>query len=528
MAEIKDSDLNQTARVGPDVQRDDSALHIANISKSFRNVVALDDVSLNVNEGEVVGLVGENGAGKSTLLKILTGVQEPDQGELFTHGEKQTFTGPLKAAKEGISLVHQEQDIVSNLSGAENLFLGREGDLTPYGYVNKERMIDEAQQHLESLGINIDLSLRAGDLSFNERQLLEIARAFMIAKEGATETPIIMLDEPTAGLEEESRDLLFSLINDLRDRASFIFVSHELDEVIEISDRIYVLKDGQLVNEVSASETTQEVLRTSMVGRSLSDDYYLTSKQLSNTELGEEVLAVDELLYRDEVGPFSLSLREGEILGVVGVDGSGKERLGRMLYGDITPTSGSVTVLGQEVFPDSPSTMKTTGMGYIPKDRKNEGLLLYQPVRTNTSIAIVDKMMGKLPLLDIGLEKRETKEAVEKLDIKTPSIETLVRKLSGGNQQKVVLGRWFANESSILVMDNVTRGVDVGAKEDVYELCREFTRQGISMIFIADELQEVIGMANRIAVMYKGEIVDIVDAPPEDKPTEKELIELMV
>lgn len=528
MTETDNPDLSRSVQSDVSEEGSDYPLEIGSLSKSYRHVTALDDVSLHVGEGEVVGLVGENGAGKSTLLKILTGVLQPDSGQISVHGQQQTFTDTIAAAEEGISLVHQEQDIITNLTGAENLFMGREGNMTRFGYFNKKRMVEEAERQLDELGIRVDVGERAADLTFNERQLLEIARAFTIAQEGDTDNPIILLDEPTSGLEEGSRELLFELIEELSSQASFVFVSHELDEVIEVCDRIYVLKDGQLVDEMSASEATEESLRNSMVGRASSGDYYKTSQQLPAEELGETVLAVKDLAIEERLGPVSFSLQNGEILGVVGVDGSGKEELGRMLYGDSSPTSGTMTVQGEAVTPTSPATMKAAGLGYIPKDRKAEGVLLYQPVRHNTSLAIVDDMFDKLPFLDIGWEKEMTEEAIEELGVKTPGMEVLAHQLSGGNQQKVVLGRWFAKESPILIMDNVTRGIDVGAKEDVYELCREFTRQGISMVFIGDELPEVIGISNRIAVMYKGEIVDIIDASAENKPDETELIELMI
>jgi ribose transport system ATP-binding protein len=504
------------------------ALEINNLSKSYRHVDALKNVSIHVNKGEVLGLVGENGAGKSTLLKILSGVIKPDGGEILVNGEPVIFEDTMEAAENGVSLVKQEQDIITNLTGAENIFLGREGDLTPFGYFNKERMVDEARRHLEDLGIDLDPGKRASELSFNERQLLEIARSFIIAQEGSSDTPIIFLDEPTSGLEEESRELLFELINDLRDKATFIFVSHELDEVLRVANRTYVLKDGELVDEFSSTEATEEKLRSSMVGRALTTDYYNTEQQLDDSELGDVVMNVDGLEVEDTVGPVSFSLREGEILGVVGVEGSGKESLGRMLYGNMPATSGSIRIRGETLTPTSPSQMKGAGMGYVPKDRKAAGLLLYQPLRYNSSLAIIDDMFGKLPLLDIGRERTASKKAIDELGIKAPGIETFARQLSGGNQQKVVLSRWFVKDSPILVMDNVTRGLDVGAKEDVYELCREFTRQGTSMVFIGDELPEVIGLANRIAIMYKGKIVDIVDAPADDKPTEEELISLMI
>lgn len=503
-------------------------LRVEDLSKSYRNVTALSNVSLQIKPGEVVGLVGENGAGKSTLLKILTGVIQQDSGRIVIDGREETLADVNDAAEKGISLVHQEQDLITNLTGAENLFMGREDDLTPFGYFDKDRVIEAARERLDELGIPVDPSKRTADLSFNERQMIEIAKAFVVARSGGRKTPIILLDEPTSGLEEESRELLFELINDLRGEASFVFVSHELDEVIDISDRTYVLKDGELVDEISATEATEERLRESMVGRSSTADFYKVSEQLSTEELGETVLAADELAVEGEVGPLSFSLRQGEILGVVGVDGSGKERLGRLLFGDTPATSGSLTVQGEELEPASPVQMKAAGIGYVPKDRKSDGLLLYQPVRHNVSLAVVEDLLKGLPLLDANEERRIAERVVDDLNIKTPDIDTLANALSGGNQQKVLLARWLAKDSPVLVLDNVTRGIDVGTKEEIYEICRELTQEGVSMVFIGDELPEVIGIANRILVMYKGQIADVIEAPAGDKPSETEIIERMI
>jgi ribose transport system ATP-binding protein len=536
MSEITDHTTERDDAAGQDsaIGREDetgatgSILRVEDLIKSYRNVTALAGVSIRIKPGEVVGLVGENGAGKSTLLKILTGVIQPDSGQIVIDGREETLANVNDAAEKGISLVHQEQDLITNLTGAENLFMGREDDLTPFGYFNKERVIEAAQERLDELGIPVDPSKRTADLSFNERQLIEIAKAFVVARSGGRENPVILLDEPTSGLEEESRELLFDLIDDLRGEASFVFVSHELNEVIDVSDRTYVLKDGELVNEIPATEATEERLRESMVGRSSSEDFYTESEQLSTEELGETVLTANDLAVEGEVGPLSFSLQRGEILGVVGVDGSGKERLGRMLFGDTPATSGSLTVLEEELVPTSPVRMKTAGIGYVPKDRKSDGLLLYQPVRHNVSLAVVEDLLEGLPLLDASEERRITERVVDDLNIKTPDINTLANALSGGNQQKMLLARWLAKDSPVLVLDNVTRGIDVGTKEEIYEICRELTQKGVSIVFIGDELPEVIGIANRILVMYKGQIADVIEAPAGDKPSETEVIERMI
>ncbi|MDS0260937.1 sugar ABC transporter ATP-binding protein [Haloarcula sp. S1CR25-12] len=512
--------------VAPEVTADtaETSLRVDGISKSFRHVQALSDVSLEINRGEVVGLVGENGAGKSTLLNILTGVLSADEGQLAVDGEAVEFSSPREAADYGVSLVRQEQDVITNFRGYENLYLGREEER--FGVLSRDEMREDAQAFVDDLGIDIDVDAFVQDYSFNERQMLEIAKSFHVSQKSAN--PVILLDEPTAALEEAGREILFELIDDLRDRATFVFVSHELDEVLHVSDRIYVLKDGELVDETTATAATPDSLQQSMVGREAADEYYRVPQQLTETQLGSETLAVENL-ETEALGPLSLSVREGEIFGIVGVEGSGKERLGRILAGDITPEDGTVAVNGETVESPSIADMVDAGVGYIPKDRKSEGLLLYQSVLTNTSLAMIRTMNGKLPLLDLDSEAAATDEAIEELNIKTPGPEALVHGLSGGNQQKVVIARWLAQDTPILVMDNVTRGIDVGAKEEVYRLCRELTDKGVSLVFIGDELPEVIGMSNRIAVMNNGQFAgEPFDASIGAKPTEEELIQEMI
>ena len=504
---------------------DKSSFRVDGVSKSFRHVQALDNVSLEVNRGEVIGLVGENGAGKSTLLNILTGVLQADEGQLYVDGDPVSFTNPREAADYGVSLVHQEQDVITTLKGYENLYLGREKER--FGVLEMEEMREEAQAFVDDLGIDIDVSDQVREYTFNERQMLEIAKAFHVSQK--SDNPVILLDEPTAGLEESGRKILFDLVNDLRDRATFVFVSHELDEVLEISDRIYVLKDGEQVGMTPVEEATTDSLQQAMVGRETADEYYRVPDQRREDSLGEVAMAVDDVAHDDVVGPVSFSLREGEIFGIVGVEGSGKQRFGRLLAGDLEMTRGSITVGDDTLDSPSVSEMVDAGVGYIPKDRKSEGLLLYQSVLVNTSLAMVRDMNGSVPLLDLAAEQEATANAIEELSIKTPGPKALVHGLSGGNQQKVVIGRWLAQDTPILVMDNVTRGIDVGAKEEVYRLCRELTDRGVSIVFIGDELPEVIGMSNRIGVMAKGQFVaEPFDASPGNKPTEEDLIQEMI
>lgn len=507
---------------------------VEDIRKEFTNVVALDDVNFELGTGEVVGLVGENGAGKSTLLNILSGIYQQDTGRIYVDGEEVTISDPLDASHHGVAIVHQEHNVIPNLSGYENLFLEQFPDYSTAGVLDSKTLKREGKDVLDTIGIDLDLEKRVANYSFSDRQMLSIAKAF--TETVHTDHPVILLDEPTAGLEEDGRDLLFDRINDLRDHASFVFVSHELDEVLEISDRIYVLRDGEVVDHLLVEDATEDKLQQSMVGREVSEGYYQVSEQHDVTD-ADTAISVSNLSMEGRFDSVSFDVREGEIFGICGVMGSGKSALGRVLSGVNDPDAGDVTVEGETVEPGSVHRMVANGVGYVPKERQSEGTLLYQPLRVNVSLPslgtdlVADEVpgLGSVPwLIDFDKEDEMAEGVVDRLNVKTPSIESPLIQLSGGNQQKVVLGKNLQREVSVLVMDNVTRGIDVGAKEEVYRILRQLARDGVAMVFIADELPELIGMSNRIGVMHEGEMIDVLDAPPGDKPTESEIIKEMI
>jgi len=507
---------------------------VENIRKEFTHVVALDDVNFELRTGEVVGLVGENGAGKSTLLNILSGIYQQDRGRIFVNGEEVSITNPREAAQHGVAIVHQEHNVIPNLTGYENLFLEQFPDYATAGVLDSDALKREGNDVLGTLNIDLDLEKRVADYSFSDRQMLSIAKAF--TETVHNEHPVILLDEPTAGLEEDGRDLLFERINDLRDHASFAFVSHELDEVLEISDRIYILRDGKVVNHLQREEANEDKLQQSMVGREVAEEYYQVSDQ-SDVTAHDTVLSVSDLAREGAFESVSFEAKQGEIFGVCGVMGSGKSALGRVLSGVDDADSGEIAVEGETVETGSVHRMVDTGVGYVPKERQSEGTLLYQPLRVNVSLPslgtdlVADNVpvLGSIPwLVDFDKEDEMAENVVDQLNVKTPGIDSTLIQLSGGNQQKVVLGKNLQRQVSVLVMDNVTRGIDVGAKEEVYRLLRELAAEGVSMVFIADELPELIGMSNRIGVMRDGEMVDVVEAPPGDKPTESDIIEKMI
>ncbi|MBP2252375.1 ribose transport system ATP-binding protein [Halarchaeum solikamskense] len=526
-------------RASPDVgvsgDGDGALLHVDGLTKQFKNVTALDDITFNINEGEVVGLVGENGAGKSTLLNILSGVYHATEGRVVLDGEEVDFGSPAEAAEHGVSIVQQEQSIISNLTGYENLFLGRYSQYTNGPMLDHGELRERGDAVLAALGIDLDLDAPVRTYEFNERQMLEIARAFNTAQEA--EHPILFLDEPTAALEQSGREVLFDRINDLREQASFVFVSHELEEVLEISDRIYVLKDGMVVDEFTSTEATEELLQERMVGRSTSQEYYRTDEQRSVDEGTPTVLSVESVCVDSFVHDVSLDVCEGEIFGIVGVEGSGKQALGRALTGAIETESGTVRVHGDSVETGSVSSFVAAGVGYVPKERKSEGVLLYQSLRENVTLPSINTekiqrdlpVVGRVfPLIDFDREQVMAETSIADLAIKTPGAEALMHTLSGGNQQKVVIAKWLQRDVDVLVLDNVTRGIDVGAKEEVYRVIRQLADDGVSIVLIGDELPEVIGMSNRIGVMRHGELRRVVPAPADDKPDEHTLIEAML
>ncbi|GAA0301832.1 sugar ABC transporter ATP-binding protein [Halarchaeum salinum] len=511
-----------------------SRFRVADIRKEFTNVVALDDVNFEIGTGEVVGLVGENGAGKSTLLNILSGIYQQDSGSIYVDGNEVDISDPRAASHHGVAIVHQEHNVIPNLTGYENLFLEQFPDYSNAGVLDTDTLKREGAEVLDTLGIDLDLTKRVSSYSFSDRQMLSIAKAF--TETVHTDHPIILLDEPTAGLEEDGRDLLFDRIDDLRDQASFVFVSHELDEVLEVSDRIYVLRDGEIVDHLAVEDATEDKLQQSMVGREVSEEYYRSSRQRDVTD-SETVFSVSDLSREDHFDSVSFDVREGEVLGICGVMGSGKSALGRVLSGVDNADGGEITVDGRTVEPGSVPRLFDAGVGYVPKERQSEGALLYQSLRVNVSLPslgtdiVADKLpgLGSVPwLIDFNSEDEMAGDVINQLNVKTPGIETPLVQLSGGNQQKVVLGKNLQGDISTLVMDNVTRGIDVGAKEEVYDILRDLSEDDVAMVFIADELPELIGMSNRIVVMRDGEVVDIVDAPAGDKPTESELIKKMI
>ena len=502
----------------------ESVLSLVNVHKRFPGVQALKDVSIEVRRGEVIGLVGENGAGKSTLMKILSGVYQPDEGRIEIAGKETQLESAADANRKGIGMVFQEQSLLTNLTVGENIYLGNEAQFTRFGIVNWKALYAAASRQLEKVQVDVDPSVRADDLDFATRQMVELAKALTL-EDHASDHLVILLDEPTSVLERAEIGVLFSRVRSLKSRASFIFVSHRLDEVLDLSDRIYVMKDGAVVANLVAADANVNILHHLMVGRSLQSDYY--REPLQKPYRDEVVLEVDGLSLGHAYKNISFKLHAGEILGIAGVIGSGREELARTLVGFAPQSSGSLRVSKREVHLMSPAEAVDMGIGYIPRERRVEGLVLFLPVAANITLAGLEKLT-RYGLIDAREERRLATSWVQRLRIRTPGINTLCLNLSGGNQQKVVLAKWLNANVRILILDHPTRGLDVGAKEEVYELVRAVTSEGVAVILTSDTLEETIGLSHSLLVMRDGEITHRADSQPGHKPSQIDIIGHMV
>ncbi len=421
-------------------------------------------------------------------------------------------------------MVFQEQSILTTLTVAENIFLGREEEFIRYGLISKKRLHEAAAAELRKVHLDIHPATRCADLSFADRQMVEIAKALSLDSRIKGDVTIL-LDEPTSVLEQREVELLYKIIADLKDRASFVFISHRLEEVLQVSDRVYVMKDGRVVKEMPAKAATVHELHQLMVGRQLHHEYYREARQA--TPRPEVVMEAKDLSRGGAFKDVSFSLRTGEVLGIAGVIGSGREELARCLAGHLLPHAGSLSINGSKVQFNAPYDATAAGVGLVPAERKVEGIVAQFSVGENMTLAALPKYT-KSGFISFASEKAKATEWIGKLNIKTPSTETMVGSLSGGNQQKVVLSKWRIAGVRVLILDHPTRGIDVGAKEDVYDLIRDMTAEGLSIILLGDTLEEVIGLSNTILVMRDGEVTARFDAPRGGKPEQIQLVEHMV
>lgn len=472
-------------------------LKLDNIIKEYPGVRALDDISFDLKKGEVHALLGENGAGKSTLIKIITGAVKANSGSVIYNGEKFEEISPTLTLNKGIACIYQEFNLLPTLTVAENIFYGCEPKKGVF--VDYKKMKKDSEKILSRIGANIDPNEVVKNLKVGQMQLVEIARALI------KKVNVLIMDEPTASLTDGEIKNLFRIINELRDSGvGVVYISHKLEEVFEIADRITVFRDGNYVISDSIDKFNEKSLIECMVGRELAGEY-----PKSEYKISQEVLKV-ERLKTDCIEDVSFELNKGEILGFAGLVGSGRTEVARAIFGYDSIKSGKIEIKGKTVKIKSPQDSIKNGMAFITEDRKNLGLILNMSVKENLTFASLKKIKSSL-LLNKKKEKELCEEQINSLKIKTSSINTKVGNLSGGNQQKVVIGKWLLTDSDIFIFDEPTRGIDVGAKQEIYKIMRKLTAEGKSIIMISSEMPELIGMSDRIIVMSGGRIVSQYD-----------------
>ncbi|MFJ9499167.1 sugar ABC transporter ATP-binding protein [Brevibacillus centrosporus] len=470
-------------------------LEMKGINKSFPGVKVLSDVQLNLKSGELVALMGENGAGKSTLMKILGGIYERDAGTIIVKGETQEKMTPDIASSRGIAIIHQEMNLIPHLSVMENIFLGREYTYGKSGFVNWRKMRQETKRWLDQLAIKLDPDTLVGDLSVGQQQMIEIAKALSM------QADILVLDEPTAALTNREIDALFDMIASLKEKGvGMIYISHRMEEIFQVSDRITVLRDGQYVGTVETAETNLDELVKMMVGREITDRFPKVEVQL-----GGERLRVENLNVKDKLSNISFSIKSGEIVGVAGLMGAGRTELAKALFGLEKVREGQILVDGKPVRVTRPIDAISAGIALVTEDRKEEGLVLSLSVRENISLPNLQKV-SSLGVMKPRDEQVLSNDAIQRLFIKTAGGEQIVGSLSGGNQQKVVIGKWLAKKPKILILDEPTRGVDIGAKKEIYDIMNRLAQDGVAILMISSELPEVLGMSDRVLVMHEGRI----------------------
>ena len=476
-------------------------LEMKGIKKVFPGVVALAGVNLQLDEGKVLGLLGENGAGKSTLMKILSGAYQPDAGEIYLKGEKVEIKDVLQAKTLGISIIYQELSLCPNLTVAENIFALQEP--TSYGLIDDKKMIDLTKELLADLEIDISPTEMAKELSISEQQMVEIAKAL------TTKPRIIIMDEPTSALSSKETAKLFKIIRKLKGQGtSMIYISHRMEEIFEITDYVSVLRDGQYIGTVETPRTTSEELIKMMVGREMDKVY--PHKEFKFIR-DEKLLEITNYTKKDYYHDINLFVRPGEILGLYGLMGSGRTEIIKGIFGILKKDNGEMYMHGKQVAVNDPFSAIEHNIAFVTEDRKNEGLVLTAGVFENVTMANLGKFLSKLGLINEKKEVAVTEKHIQDLRIKTPSVYQTVNKLSGGNQQKVVLSKWFEIEPEILILDEPTRGIDVGAKYEIYKLMIELAKKGVGIIMISSELPEILNVSDRLLVINNKRVIAELD-----------------
>ncbi len=497
------SDAMTLERAAPQAQAatQPPLLAISGIRKAFPGVVALDNVSFALRAGTVHALMGENGAGKSTLMKIISGIYTPDKGEILLNGKPITMKSPIDALNQGIAMIHQELNLMPHMTVAENVWITREPK-NRLGFVDHHALRQKTAELFAQLNIDIDPTVEIQTLSVASRQMVEIAKAV------SYNSDVLIMDEPTSALTEKEVEHLFKIIRRLREQGKgIVYITHKMNELFEIADEFSVFRDGKYIATCASTDVTRDDIIKMMVGREITQMF---PKQ--EVPIGEVVLSVKNLTLDGVFRDVSFDIRAGEILGLAGLVGSGRSNVAETLFGVTPASSGSISIRGQELVIDTPAKAMTHGMAFLTEDRKDTGCFLCLDIQTNAEMAVLNqRYVNKLGFVDSAALTKDAIDMATRLRVKTPDMHEIIQNLSGGNQQKVLVARWLLTNPKILILDEPTRGIDVGAKAEIHRLVSELAGQGVAILMISSEMPEVLGMSDRVAVMHEGRITGILD-----------------
>ena len=475
------------------------------INKSFGTNQVLKDAGFYLADGEIHALMGENGAGKSTLMKILTGVYTKDAGTVLVDGQEVNYKNPQEAEKAGIVFIYQEINSLFDLTVEENLFMGKE-ITKKFGICDKKAMRAQAQEIMDRMGVNIPVDAVMGDLSVGQQQMVEICKALMV------DAKVLIMDEPTAALTQSETENLFKVVNSLREKGvSIVYISHRMEEIFELCDRIPILRDGTYIDTRYIKDITMDDIVQMMIGREIGERY-----PARHVQIGGEVIRVEGLTHQKLFRDVSFSVRAGEVLGVSGLMGAGRTEIMQAIFGTLPIVSGKLVIEGKEVSIHNPRQAIAAGIGFITEDRKTEGLLLEKSIAENIELANLGKVSNK-SVLSKSKGAELVKRGIEEFCIRCFGPEHECGNLSGGNQQKVVLAKWIYTDPKILILDEPTRGVDIGAKKEIYNVINDLAAQGVAVIMVSSELPEVLGMSDRVMVVHEGHVTGIIDGAAADQ-----------
>ena len=487
-------------------------LEIEGIRKAFPGVVALDDVRFRLRAGTVHALMGENGAGKSTLMKIIAGIYTPDLGEIRVKGRPLVLNGPLDALNQGIAMIHQELNLMPFMTVAENIWIRRE-PLNRFGFVDHTALRQQTQALFDRLGIDIDPEAEVRGLSIASRQMVEIAKAVSF------DSDVLIMDEPTSALTENEVGHLFRIIRQLRAQGKgIVYITHKMNELFEIADEVSVFRDGKYIDTKLSTEVTRDDIIKMMVGREVTQMF-----PKETVPIGDVVLSVKDLGVDGIFKGITFDLRAGEILGLAGLVGSGRSNVAEALFGVVPATEGEIRIGGQKVTIGTPAAAMQHGMAFLTEDRKDTGCFLILDILSNLESAVLSQRYVKYGFVQQAELQRDCEAMSQSLRVKTPDLHEVIQNLSGGNQQKVLIGRWLLTKPKILILDEPTRGIDVGAKAEIHRLVSQLAGQGVAVLMISSEMPEVLGMSDRVMVMHEGRMTGIVDRAQADQVTIMEL-----